>query len=410
MNARLRKVLYCVAGLVITAAVSVALTVLVMNNQKSERVILDAETYQKYDQYSPLIELADVIEQKYYGEEKSSEALLNGAMQGMIASLGDPYAAYYTEEEYTEFLLELDGAYHGIGALIGQPAEAGVPVLKIYDESPAALAGVQVNDIIIKADGQALSGLTLEEIEQLFTGAEGSVIELEILRGEETLRLSITRGAVQTDRVEHKLFLQYTGYIKIDKFSGTVVEEFNEAVRDLSDRGMRSLVIDIRNNPGGELDKVVSIADALLPECVIVSVKGHSEDTEIYRSDEDGLTVPVAILVNENSASASEILAAAIQENGRGLVVGANTYGKGVVQTTMQLQSNNGWVKLTTAAYYTPNDNTVESNGVTPDIDIDLADDLKDLPIELIEQEDDAQLWAALDEVREQADALDEAA
>ena len=169
---------------------------------------------------------------------------------------------------------------------------------------------------------------------------------------------------------------------------------------------MRSLVIDIRDNPGGELGQVVSVADALMKEGVIVSVRGTDGQDEVFRSDAKGINVPLAVLVNENSASASEILAAAVQDSGTGTIVGTKTYGKGVVQTTLQLQSNKGWVKLTTAAYYTPSGEYVDGTGVQPDIDIDLADNVKGLPVVRIDEDDDAQLWAALDEVREQADAL----
>lgn len=404
MKPWIRTVLYFAAAVLITALLSVGATVTIMNTQTGDRVLLDSAKFQAYNSLSPLLELMETIKKQHYGDPVTDAQLLEGALDGALGSIKDPYARYYTEEEYVAYLEQLDGAYHGIGALVGQPDEKGAPVLKVYGKSPAQAAGLKAGDIITAVDGTELPGLTLEEIETLFNGDDGTQVAVTILRGTQVQTLQITRGAGVTQRVTYKLFLQRTGYINIDKFTGTAAEEFSEALRDLTDRGMRSLVIDLRNNPGGELEQVVDVADAILGEGVVVTVRHADGEEEIYRSDAKGISVPLAILVNENSASASEILAAAVQDHGSGIVVGNKTYGKGVVQTTMQLKSNQGWIKLTTAAYYTPNGKSVDGVGVQPDIDIDLADDVRHLPIDQIDQDDDAQLWAALDEVRAQAD------
>ncbi|HWR24548.1 MAG TPA: S41 family peptidase [Feifaniaceae bacterium] len=406
MKHGVRPVLYYAAAVVITALVSVAVTITVMNRQKGERVVLNSVEYQAYQEIAPLLELKETIEAEHFGKQVTEEALLKGAINGMIAELNDPYARYYTKEEYVAYLQQLGGSYHGIGALVGQPEGEGVPVLKVYEDSPAEKAGLLAGDAITAVDGKSLTGLTLEEVEALFSGEDGAAVEIVLFRNGEYKTLSIVRGQGVTQRVTRKLLNQRTGYIRLDKFTGTAADEFAEALRDLTDRGMRSLVIDIRDNPGGELSQVVAVADALMKEGVIVSVRGTDGQEEVFRSDAKGINVPLAVLVNENSASASEILAAAIQDSGTGTVVGTKTYGKGVVQTTVQLESNGGWVKLTTAAYYTPSGEYVDGTGVQPDIDIDLADNVKGLPIVRIDEDDDAQLWAALDEVREQADAL----
>ena len=215
----------------------------------------------------------------------------------------------------------------------------------------------------------------------------------------------IACAALNLSRVTSALFNQRTGYIRISMFTGNCATEFSEAIKDLTDRGMRSLVIDLRNNPGGSLSDVVSIADTLLGEGTIVSVRGRAEsEGEVYKSNAKGVKVPIAVIVNENSASASEILAAAVQDFQAGAVVGMTTYGKGVVQTTKQIEGNRAWLKLTSDAYYTPNGANIDGVGVTPDIEIDLPEELKGLAIDQIEQDDDAQLWAALDYVRTLAD------
>ena len=406
MKHGVRQALYYIAAVLITALLSVAVTITVMNRSTGDRVVLNSAEYRAYESLAPLMELKETIEAEHYGKQVSGEQMLTGAINGMVAQLDDPYARYYTQEQYTAYLEQLGGSYHGIGALVGQPEAEGVPVLKVYANSPAEQAGLLAGDTITAVDQKKLAGLTLEEVEVLFSGEDGTDVEVALLRAGAPLSLTITRGEGVTQRVTHKLLNQRTGYVRLDKFTGTAANEFAEALRDLKDRGMKSLVIDIRDNPGGELTQVVAVADELLKEGVIVTVKGTDGQEEVFRSDAKGIHVPLAVLVNENSASASEILAAAVKDSGAGVVVGTKTYGKGVVQTTIQLKSNGGWIKLTTAAYYTPSGKNVDGTGVVPDIDIDLAENVKGLPIVRIEEDDDAQLWAALDEVREQADAL----
>ncbi len=405
MKTWLRNAIVLFLVILITACVSVAVTVTMLNMKTGERVVLSGEEYSAFQALLPVAELMEKIKAEHYGDDITDASLVKGALEGMLKSIGDPYSRYYTEEEYTAYMEQLDGSYHGIGALVGQPQDGGVTVLKVYDKGPASQAGLLPGDIIVAVDGLKIGNLAFEDIEKLFVGADGSNVTVDVMRSNSPLSFSMTRAAGTTQRVAHKLFLQHTGYIRIDKFTGTASEEFREALRDLTDRGMRSLVIDLRNNPGGELGQVVSITDLLLGKADIVTVRAANGKEDIYRSDERHVSVPLAILVNENSASASEILAAAVQDTQRGVIVGSRTYGKGVVQTTMQLNTTRGWVKLTTAAYYTPSGKNVDGTGVQPDVDVDLADDIKALPIDQIEQDDDAQLWAALDIIREQADA-----
>ena len=266
--------------------------------------------------------------------------------------------------------------------------------------------------IIIRVDGNEVSNMTLENLSYAINGEIGTKLILTLKRAEDNgntseLDIEVTRAMVNIKRVHHSLFNQRTGYIRIDMFSGECAKEFEDAVRDLTDRGMKSLVIDLRNNPGGSLDAVVNIADIILEECTIVSIKGNNpEDERVYSSNAKGISVPIAVMINENSASASEILAASVQENNAGVIVGMPSFGKGIVQTTMRLDSNLGWLKLTTEAYYTPNGNNIHGVGIMPDIEVDLNDELKGLTIsKLISdyQQDDTQLWAALDYVRAKA-------
>ncbi|MEL7601648.1 MAG: S41 family peptidase [Bacillota bacterium] len=410
MKPRLRTVLYFFTAIFITALLSVAATVTIMNLRRGDRVMLDSGEYKSMNELTPLMELMSAVENEHYGKPVSDGQMIDGALRGAMQSIGDPYARYYTEQEYVKYLEQLDGAYHGIGALVGQPEGQGVPVLKVYDDSPAEEAGLKVGDVLLSVDGTALKGLTMEEVEALFSGKDGTTLQVTLLRGGKEQTLPVTRGAGVTHRVSYRLLEQRTGYIRIDKFTGTAAEEFKEALRDLTDRGMRSLVIDLRDNPGGELAQVTEIADALLGEGVIVTVRGGGETEDVYRSDTKSVRVPLAVIVNGNSASASEILAGAVQDSDSGVIVGEKTYGKGVVQTTMQLKSNGGWIKLTTAAYYTPSGRNVDGVGIEPDISVELDKSVQDRIrlenlnlVDDISDSDDAQLLAAVDKVRDQA-------
>lgn len=411
MKPRLRTILYFVSVICITALLSVAATVTVINVRRGDRVVLDSGEYLSMNELMPILEMMSAVENEHYGQPVSDAQMIDGALRGAMQSIGDPYARYYTEQEYVKYLEQLDGAYHGIGAMIGQPEGQGVPVLKVYADSPAEEAGLKAGDVLLSVDGAVLKGLAMEEVEALFSGKDGTALKITLIRDGKEQSISIVRGAGVTHRVSHRLLEQHTGYIRIDKFTGSAVEEFKEALTDLTDRGMRSLVLDLRDNPGGELTQVTEIADLLLGEGIIVTVRGGGETEEIYRSDAKSVRVPLAVLVNGNSASASEILAGAVQDSGSGVIVGEKTFGKGVVQTTMQLRSNGGWVKLTTAAYYTPGGRSVDGVGIQPDIQVELEKSVQERIqlenlnlVDDISDSDDAQLLAAVDKVREQAE------
>lgn len=386
-----RRITPYIAAILITAVLSVALTLAVVGAR--DRGL------------APIRAMQTLILKEHYGKAVAEDALVQGALEGMVNVLNDPYARYYTADEYKAYLDKLGGEYHGIGALVGQPTGAGVPVLKVYQGSPAQIAGLQGGDVIAAADGSTLSDVTLEEAAALIGGKDGTVVHLNVLRDSESLTLTVTRGQGVANRVTYQMLNRRTGYIRIDQFTGTAADEFAAALKDLTNQGMRALVVDLRDDPGGELSQVVKIADALLGEGVIVTVRSADGRNDAYRSDAKHVSVPLAVLVNENSASASELLAAAVQDSGTGVVVGTRTYGKGVVQTTSQLPGNAGWVKLTTAAYYTPKGKNVDGTGVQPDIEVELSGSAKGKPVGELKIGDDVQLQTALASVRDKADA-----
>lgn len=403
MKSQWRTALYFAAAIIITALVSSAVTMHIYNNKRGDEVMLPASEYAELTDVMALDEVMKSIDEYYYFEAPQREQLVKSAANGMVASLNDPYSAYFTDEEYQRYLSSINGAYDGIGVLIGQPTEDGAEILDVYEDTSASEAGLLAGDFIVAVDGTGVSGLTLEEISTLIARGNGEAVKLTIKRGEESFDVDVVSGTVNIKRVEHFLYNHHTGYIRISMFSGNCAEEFREAIKDLTERRMTCLVIDLRNNPGGLLKDVVSIADTLLGECTIVTVRSNGDEEEVYTSNKKGVSVPVAIIVNENSASASEILAAAVQDNEAGIIVGMPTFGKGIVQTTRRLESNGAWLKLTTSAYYTPSGKSINGTGVTPDLEVDLPEEMKSTPIDKLDQEQDAQLWAALDYVRELA-------
>lgn len=403
MKSQWRTALYFAAAIIITALVSSAVTMHIYNNKRGDEVMLPASEYAELTDVMALDEVMKSIDEYYYFEAPQREQLVKSAANGMVVSLNDPYSAYFTDEEYQRYLSSINGAYDGIGVLIGQPTEDGAEILDVYEDTSASEAGLLAGDFIVAVDGTGVSGLTLEEISTLIARGNGEAVKLTIKRGEESFDVDVVSGTVNIKRVEHFLYNHHTGYIRISMFSGNCAEEFREAIKDLTERRMTCLVIDLRNNPGGLLKDVVSIADTLLGECTIVTVRSNGGEEEVYTSNKKGVSVPVAIIVNENSASASEILAAAVQDNEAGIIVGMPTFGKGIVQTTRRLESNGAWLKLTTSAYYTPSGKSINGTGVTPDLEVDLPEEMKSTPIDKLDQEQDAQLWAALDYVRELA-------
>ncbi len=402
MKSWTRTIIYITAIVLVVALISSAVTVMVMNRAKKDTVVMTTE---EYNQLSALMALKDImkkIQSDYYEAPPSEAQMLEGAANGIVDTLDDPYARYYTNEEYEDYISTVNGEYQGLGILIGQPDDVGSKVLDAYEGNPAAEAGVLTGDIITHVNGELVANMMLEDLRALVNVSPGETVVLTVLRAGESMDFSVVSGTVNIKRVESYLYNERTGYIRISMFTGTCAEEFNEAIKDLKSRNMRSLVIDLRDNPGGSLDTVVSVAENLLGKGqLIVSVgSADSKDETVYKAVGKAIDVPLAIIVNENSASASEILAAAVQDNGVGKIIGTTTYGKGIVQTTSMLDNNGGWLKITTDAYYTPSGKNIHGVGVTPNIQVALADDLQGKAVTEIAQEEDAQLWAALDYVR----------
>ena len=353
--------------------------------------------YQMLERYAKLETLRTIIEEEYYAEP-DGEAMMHGAIAGMLASLEDPYTFYYTPEMMQQRNDQLAGVYHGVGLLL-QANEAGeIEVLRVYSQSPAEQAGVLAGDILLEADGTAVSAQDTQAFDAaiaLISGEDGTTLHLSVRRDGEIIEMDVKRGSVVSSSAAWSMLEGNTGYISIFQFGGDAAQVFKEALESLDAQGMRSFVIDLRNNPGGTLEDVVAIADAILPEGLIVYMEDRNGARDEYRSDAEYCEVPLAVLVNGGSASASEVLAAAVQDYGRGAVIGTQTFGKGIVQAVVEFPDDGSGMQYTIAAYYTPNGRSIHESGVTPDLIVegDTVPGLSGVP----DMENDAQLRAALE-------------
>lgn len=314
-----------------------------------------------------------LIELHFLGEvdEKTEE---EGIYKGLVESLGDPYANYFTAEEYQDQIENVTKEYYGIGATLSKDANTGyVSVVYIYEGTPAEKAGLKVDDIIVSANGYSAVDMDLDEFVDQVRGEEGTDVTLEVSReGEkELLTFRITREQIELPTVDYELLEDNIGYILISRFAANTSKEFEEAVEDLRSQGMKALILDLRYNPGGLFNSAVEILDGILPEGIVVYTEDKYGNREDQVSDaEHTLKLPMAVLISENSASAAEIVAGAIRDFDWGTLIGTTTYGKGVVQNTYPLTDGSA-VKLTVEQYFTPSGENIQDTGIAPDIELE---------------------------------------
>lgn len=316
-------------------------------------------------------EIADILD-RYYYEKIDEEALVDGIYAGMVSGVGDPYTCYYTEEEYESLTESTSGSYYGIGAVLTQNMETKVvKILHVYPGTPAEEAGVKDGDIIVKVGDIEGDSMDLSELVKHIKGEEGTKVHLELLReGEEkNLEFDVERRQIEVPTVEYRMLEGNIGLIQISEFSDNTPEQFDEAVRELQGQGMASMIVDLRDNPGGVLQSVCEMLDEILPEGIVVYTEDKYGKRSDYTSDENCLDIPMAVLINENSASASEIFAGAVQDYKYGTIIGTTSFGKGIVQSILPLEDGSA-VKVTMAKYFTPEGNYIHEVGIKPDIEV----------------------------------------
>ena len=340
----------------------------------------------------------ETLVQKYYLNEIDTEQVENYLYKGMIAGLDDAYAAYYTKEEYQSMMDSTNGSYYGIGVEMSQNMTTGIiTITRVFEGSPAEEAGLLPGDVIYKVQDTEVTGEDLTKVVSMVKGAEGTTVPISVAREGESdyLTFDVERRTIEIATVEHRMLDGNIGYISIASFDDVTVNQFLTALEDLENQGETALIIDLRNNGGGLVSSAGSILDRLLPEGLIVYTEDKYGNREELKSDaENYFDKPLAVLVNGNSASASEIFAGAIKDYGLGTLVGTQTFGKGIVQKVYPLSDGTA-VKLTVSKYYTPKGNNIHGIGIAPDVEVELDADVANAIT--IPEEKDNQLQKAVE-------------
>lgn len=352
-----------------------------------------------------LSQIEDLVDELYLFEDQiepdKGEA---GVYQGFIFGLNDPYAAYYTPEELASFMDETKGTYCGIGAMVSQDVRTQIStIVRVFEGSPAEEAGILPGDVIYKVDGELMAGVDLTLLVNNYVkGEEGSQVAITVYREDtgEYVDLTVTRRFIDVQTVSGKMLEDGIGYVSVIEFDEVTAKQFKDKIEDLRGQGMERLIIDLRDNPGGELNTVVSMADYLIGDGGrILTISDKYGNEEIYKA-EDGhsLDIPMVVLVNENSASASEVLTGALKDYDAATVVGTQTFGKGIVQSLIPL-SDGSAVKLTTSHYYTPGGLDIHGKGISPDVEVELGDEARRMAV--IPQELDNQLQKGIEVIKD---------
>ena len=326
--------------------------------------------------------LTSYIDTFYLDADKvKKEDLQNGMYKGLMNSIDDKYAQYYTPDEYNDFQETNNGQYGGIGAYVSQNSDTGdIVIVNPFDGAPAKEAGIKPGDIIVDIDGTSVVGMELSDAVTLMKGEPDTDVSVKVLRDGEYIDVNITRKVVDVPTVKHEIIENGDiGYIYVSGFDKVTSTQFRQALDDIEAKNAKALIVDIRDNGGGMLDVVVDMLDRLLPEGLLVYTEtNQGRDEEYYSTNEEYYDKPMAVLINGYSASASEVFAGAGQDYKAGTIIGTTSYGKGIVQSIFSLNKDGDGsaIKLTTARYYTPNGRNIHGIGITPDITVEYNEEL----------------------------------
>ena len=360
-----------------------------------DTVTISRAEYERLQRYAELDEIWQIVEQYYY-QEPDTQAMLDGAEMGLLYGLGDPYTYYYTPEQYAQLWADDEGEYAGIGIqIMGDYATGLCTISRVFLDSPALDAGLRKGDVLTRVEDIDVVTTTLQDAVNIMRGEPGTPVNVQVQRGDQLLDFVVDRAVVHVNWVNSCMLGGDVGYISLYEFSGDCSPSFAVHLDNLMSQGAKALVIDLRDNPGGWVDDAQKVADMFLEEGNVASLVYRDGTTELYTTTTDGKEnpIPLVVLVNEYSASASEILAGALQDRGRATIVGTQTFGKGVVQYVLPVGTRGAGMQLTVAQYYTPNGNEVHKVGITPDIEATLPEG--DTTMYDIGDLDDAQLKKA---------------
>ena len=343
------------------------------------------------EEYMEIKQFENLIRQTYYKDTDDID-FVEGMKKGMVEQLGDPYSKYLNKEEFKRMMEDTAGNFVGIGVYIAPNKNGEIVVVSPIKDTPAEKAGIKSGDIISSVDGQNYDAKTMNEAVKAMRGEKGKTVVVGILDSKRQYKeYKIVREDIKTETVFSRMLDNNLGYIQIKAFEERTASEFREHLTKLKKNNIKGLVLDLRSNPGGLVDQVTSVADQILPEALIVYSSNRVGEKQYAKSDnKESLKIPIVMLVNEGSASASEILSGALQDNKKATILGVNTFGKGVIQSVLEMDK--GGLVITTAQYFTPNGNVVDKKGIKPDVKVDYKktgenkDSQLDKAIEILKQ------------------------
>jgi carboxyl-terminal processing protease len=381
-----------VIGIVLVLITSI-LTFMITNTFEvviGERVVVSKADYENLKDVEKLLGLKEYVK-KNYVEGAKDDSLMEGAMKGVFEALGDPYSVYMSASEFKSMNESTSGNFGGIGVIVTKSEEGYITVVAPVEDTPGEKAGIKTKDKIIKVDDKDLIGMELDKAVELIKGKPGTKVVLTISRGDviQPMTFEITREMINQKAVKSEVKESNVGYIRINSFDSDADKDFKRELTSLKAKKIKGLILDLRQNPGGYVSSCLEIADEILGDGMVVYTEDINKNRQVYNSKAGGLGVPLVILVDGGSASASEILAGAVKDRNAGLLIGEKTFGKGLVQSVESLKDGSGF-KLTTQKYYTPNGISINKIGIEPNIEVkpmevkegQKPEDIKDLQLE----------------------------
>lgn len=400
-----RNITLVVILVLVTNIITFGLTNL-LTIKYNDKVIIPTSEYEQlmssYRKYSKVMGLENYIKDNFL-KDVDDEKLIEGQLKGLFQSLEDPYSVYMTQDEFKSFTEQTQGVYGGIGVIVTPGEDNLITVVSPIEGTPGERAGIKTGDKIIKVNDEEFTADSMDKAVKLMKGEPKTPVKITILRKDkdgnnEYIDLEIIREEIRLQTVKSDIIQDNIGYIKITSFDELTYEDFKKDLKALMNKGISGIILDLRNNPGGLLNVCVDIADELLGKGVIVYTETRHGERVYERSDKKHIDIPLVVLVNEGSASASEILAGAVKDHNRGLLIGNKTFGKGVVQRIRELSDGSGF-KLTVSEYFTPNGTNIHGVGIEPDIVVELPEDIQEIGLDNLKE--DTQLQVAIEKIKE---------
>ncbi len=344
----------------------------------AETVTIPKEEYDRLKRYELLDEVRQYIDAFYY-EKPDEQKLMDGAVQGLMSGLGDAYSFYYPEEAWQQLQEDDEGKYAGIGVqMLGSHEDSSVTITRVFRDTPAERAGIKKGDVFLTVEDIQVTTATMQDAVNLMRGIPGEKVHIEIVRNGEVIPFDLVKANIVVNRVEYKMLDDKVGYIILFEFAGDSSDAFRKAYNDLKTQGMKSLIFDLRDNPGGWVQDAEKIGGMFLSKKLLYYTEDRFGRRKEFRTDAGAEEMQLTLLVNENSASASEILSAAMQDHQRAKLVGVKTFGKGVIQFVVPLSDQKSGFQLTNAQYFSPLGHKVHKEGITPDLIVEMPEELKD--------------------------------